>query len=311
MLPWFRGLARRVARDGACPTDASNANVNDAIPLHLRLPVGTPIYKEFPGYGWFEGRIEYLTFGNRFYRVQYTDGDAEDLSHQDILPLLQKPPPQQAMMTDAQQQQQQNKKKREATTASSSAEHKKVRRSGRERKSTVIHVAGGHTVKKENNYVLKGLSYEYGGVVAEEKLPRAEKEAKENKKRAPRKPREVSQAQQHYRTQKHAVQARVQAKAVLRQTFFHNHAATLAPFLEPKVLHRIEQPLASSSDDDTLGADATLLQPDGIQADMRDYQLQGLQWMSRMYQQNVGFILGDGTLCVRSLYAPHFSWLDS
>jgi SNF2 family DNA or RNA helicase len=35
------------------------------------------------------------------------------------------------------------------------------------------------------------------------------------------------------------------------------------------------------------------MQPDLITADMRDYQLEGLNWMAHMHQQNMGMILGD------------------
>ena len=37
-----------------------------------------------------------------------------------------------------------------------------------------------------------------------------------------------------------------------------------------------------------------VMQPDAIKAELRDYQLEGLNFMSSMYQQNMSMILGDG-----------------
>jgi hypothetical protein len=37
----------------------------------------------------------------------------------------------------------------------------------------------------------------------------------------------------------------------------------------------------------------TFMQPDLIQAEMRDYQLIGLNWMVKMHKQNLACILGD------------------
>lgn len=34
-------------------------------------------------------------------------------------------------------------------------------------------------------------------------------------------------------------------------------------------------------------------QPDAIQAELRDYQLAGLNWMIKMHRRNLGMILGD------------------
>lgn len=55
--------------------------------LKERLPIGTRIQKEFPPHGMFEGEIVSYSAEGRFYRIQYADGDSEDLPPADVLKL--------------------------------------------------------------------------------------------------------------------------------------------------------------------------------------------------------------------------------
>lgn len=58
---------------------------------------------------------------------------------------------------------------------------------------------------------------------------------------------------------------------------------------------RLKQNFVVSS----LDTPEVFMQPSEIQADMRDYQLDGLNWMVRMNKANLGMILGDEMGLVR------------
>lgn len=168
------------------------------------------------------------------------------------------------------------------------------RRSERTRTSTTIQV-DGYTIKKDNNYVLKGLTYEYG--FAKESAPKKPTTKKQPQKpkpdSAPSKPRTVSKAEQDRIKLKNDIETRVKAKQEKRQQFLRTNLRYLEPFLEPKVLERIKaMPLDEDTETGKEGG-TMYMQPDGIRGDMRDYQLEGLNFMSKMYARNIGFILGD------------------
>ena len=92
---------------------------------------------------------------------------------------------------------------------------------------------------------------------------------------------------------KEAIAKRVQAKQPHRQHFLKKNLEILKPFLEPKVLQNIRgYSTLNIVDTEPLH----LVQPDGIKADMRDYQLKGLNFISEMYGKGLGCILGDGEL---------------
>ncbi|CAB9506371.1 Probable chromatin-remodeling complex ATPase chain [Seminavis robusta] len=165
------------------------------------------------------------------------------------------------------------------------------RRSGRERTSTTINV-DGYAVKRENNYIMKGLSYQYG--VATEQAQPSTKPAPKAKTQQPPKPRApavVSEIELARRKRKEDIMKRKEAKQPSRQSFLKHHMDVLEPFLEPKVLEQIKS--CQSSADDTAAVDPIYPQPKAITATMRSYQLDGLNWMSKMYSKNLGFILGD------------------
>ena len=88
------------------------------------------------------------------------------------------------------------------------------------------------------------------------------------------------------------VTSRIEGKKTLRAKFLADHAETLRPFVLPSVLDRIVREGKSSKRSRTSVKKITK-QPLSIKADMRDYQLQGLDFMASMYQQNIPAILGD------------------
>jgi len=160
------------------------------------------------------------------------------------------------------------------------------RRSERERHSTVIYV-GNQAVKKSNNYVLKGLTYEYGGLQGNEQPQPKRRRTTLKQLTAPR--RLLTLAERHRRKQ--SMERNIQTKQERRQSFLQQHLTVLKPFCEPKVLQRLQQqtPFQHNNVDTPFYE-----QPKGITAQLRDYQLEGLNWMSHMYSNNVGMILGDG-----------------
>lgn len=181
-------------------------------------------------------------------------------------------------------------KNREEEVAEVVEEGGSPRRSGRERVSTCIYV-GGQVVKKENNYVLKGGTYIYGGAKGEEHPPQRRARPVNNKSAAgavPAKPREVSALEKQRAQLRTTIAANIAAKQTNRKQFLHEHVQTMKPFLDSKVFDRIQAyPRGNSV------SGPSFLQPEAIKADMRAYQLEGMNWMAKMHSKNLGFILGD------------------
>lgn len=166
-----------------------------------------------------------------------------------------------------------------------------MRKSTRSKTSTVIYV-DGYAIKKDNNYVLKGGQYVFALVDNSEAKPQRTNSFTTAKKAVAdaKAPRKVTAAEQERLEKKADLEKAIQQKAVARQTFLKTHINVFKPFLEPKVLGRIQTYNVPSSLSETF---SVYMQPDAIKADLRDYQLEALQWMSKMYQRNVGMILGD------------------
>ncbi|CAB9500005.1 expressed unknown protein [Seminavis robusta] len=53
----------------------------DSIP-RAKYPLGTKVYKEFPPFGWFTGKV--VSFDGHIYKVTYEDDDSENLMEQDL-----------------------------------------------------------------------------------------------------------------------------------------------------------------------------------------------------------------------------------
>jgi SWI/SNF-related matrix-associated actin-dependent regulator of chromatin subfamily A member 5 len=183
----------------------------------------------------------------------------------------------------------------------------------RQRVSTLVYM-DGHAVKKDNNYVLKGGSYSYGVVSAAENKKAAKKQntvkarALEKKQKlaaakaapggAAAAARPLSSLQKDRLDMKQRVDKSKKDKSSDRAAFLERHCATLAPFCEQKVLNKIHENAVSASITSTKKKQQeeeqpVYMQPDLITADMRDYQLQGLNWMANMHRQGMGMILGD------------------
>jgi len=183
------------------------------------------------------------------------------------------------------------------------------RRSNRERTSTLIYV-DGHAIKKDNNYVMKGLTYEYGVVQGTDQPP-VPQQRKQRSDAGTHRPRETSLSEQQRLKRKDEIAARILTKQASRKAFLQEHAQVIQPFVEPKVYESIikkseKSTTATSSNNNRSSMDTNtdptseasnapidIQQPKCILATMRNYQLEALKWMSTMYSKNLGFILGE------------------
>ena len=163
-----------------------------------------------------------------------------------------------------------------------------TRRSGRDCKSTTM-IIDGHVVLTKNNYVLKGGSYEYGVHTADAPKQRKRKEPpKSRDTQSTKTPRRVTPTEQKRSNFNDNLKGRVARKAAARLSFLAQNLNVLKPFIEPSVVRKLEAVDIVPAKEQPL-----YLQPDAIEADLRDYQLEGLNWMVDMYRQNLSCILGD------------------
>ena len=180
-----------------------------------------------------------------------------------------------------------------ADSDSKDGENQSPRRSNRKREATVIHVKGGHTIKKQNNYVLKGGSYVYGLPSGHDEVapkPAAKKPRTDcESSKVAAKPRQQSEHEVRRLQGKKEIEHAIHTKKMLREAFLKQHLSALAPFIDHKVHDKIQNIPRTT----LTKALQVAMQPDAIQAELRDYQLEGLQFMARMHACNMGMILGD------------------
>jgi len=162
------------------------------------------------------------------------------------------------------------------------------RKSSRTKNSTLIFV-DGYAIKKDNNYVVNGTEYVYGGAVGQEQPPQRKAAPKSGPKQPP-KPRVVTAQEAGRRDKKAEIEKAILDKAPLRNRFLKEHLPVLTPFIEPKIVKAIQQAPVGGASFPTV---PMYMQPDSITGDMRSYQLSGLNWMAKMYSNNMSCILGD------------------
>mmetsp|Transcript_32092 Transcript_32092/g.59281 ORF Transcript_32092/g.59281 Transcript_32092/m.59281 type:complete len:1243 (-) Transcript_32092:257-3985(-) len=166
-----------------------------------------------------------------------------------------------------------------------------ARRSGRKRTCTTM-IIGGHVVKTANNYVVTGNNYEHGAFQEDAPKPKKPKptpvqstEPKVARKRASY----LDDRQRHNEVIKKKIVGEDNAN---RMNFMTNHQEALAPFIDGKVRNHLFKNKSKATPEPTnvsvLGS-----QPDMVITTLRDYQLIGLDWMSKMHARGMPFILGD------------------
>jgi hypothetical protein len=268
----------------------SQRSAHDSPILGQNYEPGTSVYRDFPGGGQFWGKIESFNSENGLYHIMYDVGTSEDLSHTDITAWVQK-------SANAATEDPHNAANASFTQKKPNARPPPVdtaaRLSKRVRASTVIHV-DGYAIKKINNYAVKGMKYHFGVVTEEQEEQKQHHNRKKTKQKAAPAakksiPRPKSTTEVARVALKHCLEQNVQAKRPLRQSFLAKHCEALEPFLEKKVVLQLR---SWPKKDEAIKTE--YMQPDAIQGDLRDYQLDGLNFMSEMYQRNIGMILGDG-----------------
>jgi len=168
------------------------------------------------------------------------------------------------------------------------------RRTGRKRTSTTM-IIDGHVVKTANNYVVKGDRYVSGAFEADAPQPTKKKAAvatttADQKPSAPRKiPDYIKQRGEHNTI----IKQRIANDDSKRLNFMTRNLAVLEPFVDDKVkatLVRNQHKVAKEAEPEltVLGT-----QPDAVQTTLRDYQMVGLDWMIKMHQKGMPWILGD------------------
>lgn len=151
-----------------------------------------------------------------------------------------------------------------------------------------------YIILQANNYVVKGDRYVSGAFEADAPKPTkkvAIASSNADKPHAPRKiPEYVKQRGEH----NNIIKRRIANDEAKRFNFMTRGFSALEPFLDDKVKASLqsnqkmivaEQP---SENVTVLGS-----QPDVVQTTLRDYQMVGLDWMVKMHQKGMPFILGD------------------
>ena len=175
-----------------------------------------------------------------------------------------------------------------------------LRRSNRDRVSTVVHV-NGHTIKKENYYEVKGETYHYtvvngnqeGELQELKRNQKSKKPAGSDLQQTPRKPRVQSKEELDRLKMKEMVERNRRSKESSRIKFLQEHLHVWEPFCDPNVIRKLREKDVTVGYFENVVAATECTVPQAIQADLRDYQLHGLNWMSQMYSKNCGMILGD------------------
>jgi len=143
------------------------------------------------------------------------------------------------------------------------------------------------------------MSYEYASIVDSSPDPQIRTNTlprntvlKKKGRTGPKAPRKIAPSDIQRTKNNNAIKQRVAAKSAARMSSLSSNLTILEPFIEPKIRARLEA--AQQSVDGQIKKSAVrLFQPDAIVADLRDYQLAGLNWMIKMHDQNLGMILGD------------------
>jgi SNF2 family DNA or RNA helicase len=159
-------------------------------------------------------------------------------------------------------------------SASHSSNHDN-RSSKRERTSTLTWI-DGQAVLRQNNYVVRGGQYVMGNDGMD--TP----------------PHEILRIQHNDQVQRTS-----KSNGHWRWKFLANQIPLLRHFCEPLVLEQLEHMTQNCKKFDSYSPLKIETAPTVIEATLRDYQLQGLEFMVNMHNQNLSMILGDEMGLVR------------
>jgi SNF2 family DNA or RNA helicase len=155
----------------------------------------------------------------------------------------------------------------------------------------------GHAVLKTNNYVVKGMSYSYADNSQLDTAPsvkrRVNAASSSTVDGVAKKPKTMTPSPQEVKRTLHnegVVQAK-ESKQGLRRAFLKENAEVLKPFLEDYVYQGIMEDTTAVS---VAYVSERVSQPKLVTGGtLRDYQLDGLQFIVDCHRQNLGCILGD------------------
>ena len=207
-------------------------------------------------------------------------GDSDDNGN-DESPPLKKPAPKSTV----------NRRPKRAVTAKNASSPIKTK-SGRIIKSTTVNI-DGFAVKRGNNYEVGAESYEFQSTHAVRPQKKKQGTSRAASKTKASTKRVVSEAERLRTEHNTVVKEREETAAVLRREFFAENISCLEKFIDPKMV----QILKSTETNDEVatvgdGLDE-VMQPDLIEGELRDYQLDGLNFMIRMFRRGMPMILGD------------------
>ena len=153
-------------------------------------------------------------------------------------------------------------------------------------------IVDGHVVKKQNNYTVTAGEYIHGAYT--EDKPKPKKKPKANKSsngaaRAPRKmPSYITERQKHNDIIKKRLYG---VDATNQLNFMTNNYDSLEPFIDSKVKNLLQSNMKKTKPEPVRPVLGT--QPDCVTTTLRDYQMIGLDWMTKMHSRGMPFILGD------------------
>ena len=180
------------------------------------------------------------------------------------------------------------------------------RRSGRKTKARVVMI-DGEPVLRSNNYSLnEGEPSVFDSELRNEDgdeeepshrtsycfEPEKRKYNKSGKPRAPYKKRVKTDEENATGKHNREIATAIDDAKLKRSAYLSRHIAALSPFVDAKVVERIK------SEADVFVPSEKILspvdnQPASIKAVLREYQLEGIRWMTRMYDDGCSCILAD------------------
>jgi SWI/SNF-related matrix-associated actin-dependent regulator of chromatin subfamily A member 5 len=171
------------------------------------------------------------------------------------------------------------------------------RRSARDSKSTVVWI-DGYAVKKTNNYSVTEGEYIYHDndlydtVSPSQKRRAAAALAAKKKPKTTPQPRQVSPQEIARTEHNNAVKKAKNEKQGVRRAFLSQNCEILKPFVEDSVYQELvaEKGLATVHPFQSQEVAQPLLVTGGV---MRDYQIDGLNFLWNHHRRNLGMILGD------------------
>ncbi|GMI15434.1 hypothetical protein TrVE_jg5295 [Triparma verrucosa] len=164
----------------------------------------------------------------------------------------------------------------------------------RERSKTTM-VIDGYVVKKVNNYTVSESQYHYGELPSyedEQDTPKQRK-VKTKKEKKPPTATQIKKAKEREGIKEHneSVKSHNSETALQRKAFFKSNLDIFKVFLEKKKVKELENFTPPS--DLAPPPNPIMIQPSILQGDMRDYQLEGLNFMAKMHHHGCPCILGD------------------